>query len=158
MVDLTDEQVGRILDALDRTGQSHRTIIVFMSDHGEMLGDHGICLKGPHFYEPAEHVALIVAWPGMIKPERRGRALVELVDLAPTLIDAVGLEGKNGHKLVVVHGMEAGEMYDLKQDPSETHNRWDDAEYRPVKLEMLKRLCDRMAWTSDPLPVRHTPW
>ena len=57
------------------------------------------------------------------------------------------------YKLVAVHGLEAGELYDLEQDPDETHNRW-DVEYREVKVSMLSRLCGRMAWTVDPLPVR----
>jgi len=91
MVDLVDAQVGRMIDALRRTGQLENTIIVFMSDHGEMLGDHGIYLKGPHFYEPAIHVPLIIAWPGQIQGQRVSQALVELTDLAPTLLEAVGL-------------------------------------------------------------------
>ena len=48
---LIDDQVGRILDALEQTGQADNTLVVFMSDHGEMLGDHGIYFKGPHFYD-----------------------------------------------------------------------------------------------------------
>src|SRR5262249_44398757 len=60
-----------------------------------MLGDHGIYLKGPHFYEPAVHVPLLVSLPRSTARERspvpRSQALVELVDLAPTLLDAVGL-------------------------------------------------------------------
>ena len=51
MIDLLDHQIGRILDALEKSGQMKNTIVVFMSDHGEMLGDHGVYLKGPHFYE-----------------------------------------------------------------------------------------------------------
>src|SRR3546814_6939073 len=58
-----------------------------MSDHGEMLGDHGIYLKGPYFYEPAVRVPLIVSWPGTIAGGRSVPEMVELVDLAPTLLD-----------------------------------------------------------------------
>jgi arylsulfatase len=90
MCDLIDVQVGRMLDELDRTGQRENTIVVFMSDHGEMLGDHGIYLKGPYFYEPAVRVPLVISWPGRIAP-RRSPALVELADIAQTLLDAAGL-------------------------------------------------------------------
>jgi len=62
------------------------------------------------------------------------------------------------HKLVVAHGLGTGELYDLQEDPSETHNCWDDSDYRAVKTNMMQRLCDRMAWTVDPLPLRETPW
>jgi len=96
MCDLIDEGVGRLLEALDATGQAEDTLVVFMSDHGELLGDHGMYLKGPHFYEPAVRVPLIAAWPGRIPAGRTSRALVELVDLAPTLLDAARLPGHAG--------------------------------------------------------------
>lgn len=100
MVDLIDTQVGRILAALERTSQSESTLVIFTSDHGEMLGDHGIYLKGPFFYEPAVRVPLVVSWPGEIVGARRTDALVEAVDIAPTLLDAAGLRrapGMQGH-------------------------------------------------------------
>lgn len=203
MVDLIDEQVGRMLDALDRTGQRENTLVLFMSDHGEMLGDHGLYQKGPFFYEPAVRVPLVFSRPGAIPSGRRSRAMVELVDLAPTLLDAAGLpryEGMQGrsfwtiltgqaedgdrhrddvyceyynsmpehkdplayatmirtgrHKLVVAHGAEPGELYDLEADPAETHNLWNDPSALSLKADLLKRLSDRMAWTVDPLPRR----
>ncbi|HEX9997050.1 MAG TPA: sulfatase-like hydrolase/transferase [Abditibacterium sp.] len=101
MCDLIDVQVGRLMDALEKSGQLENTIVIFQSDHGEMLGDHGIYLKGPHFYEAATRVPLIISWPGHIKTQRTS-ALVELVDIAPTLLDAVGLrvdEGMQGRSL-----------------------------------------------------------
>ncbi|MBB4689176.1 sulfatase family protein [Amycolatopsis jiangsuensis] len=102
MCDLIDVQVGRMLDALDRTGQRENTIVVFSTDHGEMLGDHGIYLKGPYFYEEAVRVPLIISCPGRVRAGQRESALVELVDLAPTLLDAAGLprtEGMQGQSL-----------------------------------------------------------
>ena len=71
-----------------------------MSDHGEMLGDHGIYLKGAHFYEPAVHVPLILSQPGTLEPQKISD-LIELVDLAPTFLDATkqppepGMQGHN---------------------------------------------------------------
>ena len=96
MVDLVDAQVGRMLEALERTGQLEDTIVAFTSDHGEMLGDHGIYLKGPFFYEPAIRVPFIVSWPGGIAGGRRSEALVEGVDIAPTLLEAAGLPRSPG--------------------------------------------------------------
>src|SRR4051794_35407050 len=91
MCDLIDVQVGRLLDMLERSGQRENTLVVFMSDHGEMLGDHGFYLKGPFFYEPAVRVPLLISWPGVVRDALRTSALVEMVDLAPTLLEAVGL-------------------------------------------------------------------
>ena len=95
MCDLVDRQVARILAALDASGQRDNTLVIFMSDHGEMLGDHGIYLKGPFFYDPAVRVPLIISWPGHIVPARHTE-LVELVDLAPTLLEAAGLPSHPG--------------------------------------------------------------
>ena len=103
MCDLVDVQVGRILAALDESGQRDNTLVIFMSDHGEMLGDHGIYLKGPYFYEQAVHVPLIMRWPGQLAAGRRVSSLTELVDLAPTLLDAAGLPlhaGMQGRSLM----------------------------------------------------------
>lgn len=96
MIDHIDLQVGRLIDFLEETNQLDNTIIIFHSDHGEMLGDHGIYLKGPYFYECGVHVPLIISWPGVIEGGRRSKALVELVDIAPTLMEAVGLEVYKG--------------------------------------------------------------
>jgi arylsulfatase len=102
MVDLIDEQVGRLLKLLQENGQLENTLVIMMTDHGEMLGDHGIYLKGPYFYEPAIHLPLIISWPGVIETGRRDSTMVELVDIAPTLLEATGLPfypGMQGHSL-----------------------------------------------------------
>jgi len=87
MVDVIDRQIGRLLDCLEKTGQRDNTYIIFTSDHGEMLGDHGIYLKGPFFYEPAIKVPLLISGPNLRNDGSRSKALVELVDLAPSILD-----------------------------------------------------------------------
>jgi arylsulfatase A-like enzyme len=64
----------------------------------------------------------------------------------------------DGYKLVAMHRLDGGELYDLRKDPSETHNRWYDPAYQPVRLALLERLCERIALTADPLPARQAPW
>lgn len=91
MIELVDVQLGRIVDALAATGQLENTLIVFHSDHGELLGDHGLLYKGCRFFEGLVHVPLIVSWPGRVRAGIESPALVELVDLAPTLLEAAGL-------------------------------------------------------------------
>ena len=88
-IELIDDQVGRLLNELDATGQRENTLIIYMSDHGEMLGDHGLRLKGCRFYEGAVHVPLVISWPGRVRQGLRSDALVELADLVPTLLDAL---------------------------------------------------------------------
>ncbi len=91
MIELVDQQLGRILDALAATGQLDNTLVVFHSDHGELLGDHGLLYKGCRFFEGLVHVPLIVSWPGRVRGGVVSDALVELVDLAPTLLEAAAL-------------------------------------------------------------------
>jgi arylsulfatase A-like enzyme len=91
MIELIDDQVGRILRALEETRQRENTLVIFMSDHGEMLGDHGIYWKGPYLYDCMIRVPLILSWTGHFQAGLRSEALVELVDLVPTLLDAAGM-------------------------------------------------------------------
>lgn len=84
---LIDDQVGRLLRYLDENNLREDTIVIFMSDHGEMLGDHGLYWKGAYFYEALTHIPLIMSCPGTIKEGQKCTGLVELVDLAPTICE-----------------------------------------------------------------------
>ena len=90
MLELIDDQVGRMLDALRDSGQADDTLVLFTSDHGEMLGDHGLIQKGCRFYEGLVRVPLMLAWPDTIRRGLVSDSLVELTDLAPTLLQAAG--------------------------------------------------------------------
>jgi hypothetical protein len=58
------------------------------------------------------------------------------------------------HKLVVYHGEETGELYDLAEDPGEFKNLWDAADHRDLKLDLMKRCFDRSVFCMDPIPAR----
>lgn len=90
MIKLIDDQVGRIVRALEALDLRRNTVIIFTSDHGETLGDHGLILKGCRFYEGLVRVPLIWSWPERFQTDLRSNALVELTDIAPTLLDLVG--------------------------------------------------------------------
>jgi arylsulfatase A-like enzyme len=92
MIKLIDDQLARILQCLDDTGQRENTVVIYTTDHGETLGDHGLIEKGCRFYEGLVHVPLIVSWPGMFREGLRSDALVELQDQAPTLLELAGID------------------------------------------------------------------
>ena len=90
MISLIDHTVGRIVETLAETGQAENTIVIFTSDHGDMLGDHGLYLKGPAFYEGVMRIGLIVTGPGI----PAGKVVadpVSTLDLAPTFHELAGL-------------------------------------------------------------------
>ena len=105
MIEQVDEQFGRIVDALDQSGQRENTVIVFMSDHGESLGDHGLTQKGCRFFDGLSRVPLIWSWPGHFQSGMQSDALVELTDVAPTLLQLAGLpipRGMQGRSLLPI--------------------------------------------------------
>jgi arylsulfatase A-like enzyme len=92
MVTLIDDEVKRILDRLEVLGLSEDTIVIFTSDHGEMLGDHQLLLKGPMLYDCAVRVPLILRWPGQLPAGERRPELVQWIDLTSTFLDVAGVD------------------------------------------------------------------
>ena len=92
MISFMDQQIGRILDALDRTGQADNTLIVFTTDHGHFLGQHGLIAKGAFHFEDLLKLPFIVRFPERVPANRSNQSLQSLVDLAPTFLSAAGIE------------------------------------------------------------------
>jgi arylsulfatase A-like enzyme len=89
-VRLLDDQIGRVLDALEATGRASNTMVVFTSDHGDMAGGHGMLWKSTTaFYEEVVRVPLIFSYPGRIRPGRTEMA-ADHADLMPTLLELSG--------------------------------------------------------------------
>lgn len=86
MVSLLDRHVGRVLDTLDSLDLSDDTVVVFISDHGDMMGDHGLLNKGPFHFEGLLRVPMIWRWPGHFPPQAT-TSLGSLLDLPPTILD-----------------------------------------------------------------------
>ncbi|MBN1557414.1 MAG: sulfatase-like hydrolase/transferase [Lentisphaerae bacterium] len=177
-----DHEHGRVLDALEREGLKDNTLVIFVSDHGDMMGDHGLLVKGAYFYDPCTRVPLLMRWPARLPAGARPRAVVQPHDLAATVLAAAGapfeqidawmpaardllplargavsavhdyavclyrntsIDSKRRYpdpplhaamirderwKLNVYHAAEGdqGELFDMRADPLERSNLWDD--------------------------------
>ena len=98
MIAQIDDQLARLLRHLEETGELENTVVVFTSDHGETLGDHGLLLKGCRFYEGLVRVPLIFSWPGRVSDGIRIDQPTELLDLSATLLEIAGAEIPDYHQ------------------------------------------------------------
>jgi choline-sulfatase len=89
MVEFDDELIGRLLSVLDKLELSDNTIIIYVSDHGEMAGEHGMWWK-MSFYEGSAGIPMIIAGPGIDRAGTREKMPVSVIDLAPTLAEMGG--------------------------------------------------------------------
>ncbi|MDD5708426.1 MAG: sulfatase-like hydrolase/transferase, partial [Kiritimatiellae bacterium] len=183
------DQIGRILDALDACGQANNPMVVFTSDHGDMLGAHRMWIKSWMPYEEVYRMPLVIRVPGA-KPGVCDR-LVQTHDIPHTFLDLLGLsplpyaDGRSLRPLLqnpksrdwddtimcvgygceffvtqrllitanhkyVFNGFDQDELYDLKNDPGEMHNRINDAAYSVIRSELRGKLYDLMNRFGDP--------
>jgi arylsulfatase A-like enzyme len=198
MIKLLDEGIGELLDELERLGLASDTIVVFTSDHGDMMGDHGLLLKGGLHYEGCTRVPLTVSIPGREGADRH--ALVSSLDLAPTILELAGCalhRGMQGRslmplldspdvrlrdallieedepwdllgvgrplrmrtllderfRLTLYEGLETHELYDRRDDPNETRNRWADPGAAALRSEAVERIALALADAADRAPA-----
>lgn len=136
----TDAMIGRVLDELDRLGLSDRTVVVLWGDHGWHLGDHGLWCKHTNF-EKATRAPLIVSAPGQKAAGRRSQALVEFVDIYPTLVELCGLP--------MPEGLEGTSMAPLLDNP--------DRSWKTAAFSQYPR-AGAMGYTMRTDRYRYTEW
>lgn len=91
LIEMIDDQVGRVMDTLENTGMDKNTVVMFLADHGECLGDHGMWGKGPYHYDGVIRVPFIVHWPKRFTPSRVHSGPVSFTDIAPTILELAGV-------------------------------------------------------------------
>ncbi|MBT1710091.1 sulfatase [Fulvivirgaceae bacterium PWU5] len=190
-----DDNIGRVLAYLDDKGLSENTIVVYMSDQGVYLGEHGLYDKR-FMYEESFRTPMLIRYPKGIPQRRQIDDYALNLDVAPTLLDLAGItvpgdmqgvsmktllqkgKDKNWRKSVYYHYYEksfgatahygirteryklmyfydpvqAWELYDLKKDPHEMHNVYNDAAYAATVKELQQQLKVLQAQYKDPVP------
>ncbi|MCH8236212.1 MAG: sulfatase-like hydrolase/transferase, partial [Chloroflexi bacterium] len=115
MIDQLDDRIGRLMDTLEAEGLAENTVIIHTSDHGEMLGEHGLWRK-MCFYEQSARVPLQISWPGRLPEGQRIGGVTSNVDVTATILDLAGVSpaewNLDGDSLLpLMHG-EAAEWKD----------------------------------------------
>ncbi len=141
MISFMDEQIGRILDHLDALGMTENTLVVFSTDHGHFLGQHGLIAKGAFHYEDQIRLPFLVRYPNAVPAGRTSIAIQSLVDLAPTFLDVAGLDIPGRMQGVTQLGVWTG--------VAETARSWAMVENRhqPTKLHLKTYVEDRWKMT-----------
>jgi arylsulfatase A-like enzyme len=196
MISLIDHNVGRILIELNDLGLADNTLVIFTSDHGDWLGDHGLVLKGPMMYDGLLRVGLIMRGPGIAAGRVIGEP-VSTLDLCSTIVDFAGtvpdgpsdsvslrplLQGDAGrdfaynewdlragrvgvamdlrtvrtgrYRMTQELKSQAGELYDLQEDPHEMVDRYGDPAYAAVQRELADMIASSRGGQPGPqLPV-----
>jgi arylsulfatase A-like enzyme len=87
MISCVDAHLGRVLDALEASPFARDTVVVFLCDHGDLMGDHWLINKGPFHFEGMVRAPFLWRWPGVFAQNLETPALASLLDFAPTILD-----------------------------------------------------------------------
>ncbi|MCP4640324.1 MAG: sulfatase-like hydrolase/transferase, partial [bacterium] len=180
MISLMDREIGRILNALDRLGIADNTLVVFTTDHGHFLGQHGLIAKGAFHYEDMVKIPMLARMPGTLPAGVVSSALQSNIDFPSTALRAADIDVpgimqgadqwdtwcgaedaardhiivENRHeptrlhartyaderyKLTLYRHTDQGELFDLREDPCEVNNLWDDPASVPLKGRVLHK-------------------
>jgi len=187
-----DRNIGRTLDYLDRNRLTENTIVIYLSDQGFYMGEHGWFDKR-FMYEESFRTPMVMRYPGHVKPASTSNQLVLNLDIAPTILEAAGVTvptdmqgtsiwpllkqgNKEGRKALYYHYYENGEhsvsphfgistgtfklirfykrvnsweLYDLKNDPSEMKNLYNNPKYKNKIVSLKKTLLKNMERYED---------
>lgn len=115
-----DEGIGKILDYLDETGEAENTLVIYSSDQGFYLGEHGWYDKR-WMFEESFRMPFLVRWPGVIPAGSRPEAMIQNIDYAPTFLDVAGAE--------IPEEMQGRTLVPVFENPEEVPSDWRDAVY-----------------------------
>lgn len=139
MIEMIDDGVGRVMRALAENGFADETYVLFTSDHGELLGTHGLLHKGPPPYRQLTEVSMLLQGPDVAEG-RTVDALTNHVDLVPTFLDLAGcpVDGRS---------FDGQSLVPLLQDETQALRRFDFGEYHPTaKPELYNQTVRTAQW------------
>ena len=194
MITMIDDAIGRVLQQLSASGHADNTIVVFTSDHGDYMGDHGLMLKLLLHYQGLIRVPFV--WFDPSKPANSSidNGLSSSIDISSTILNRAGVQAYNGiqgrdllnsappntiiveedsqremigfdkpqrirtvvtdnYRMSLRQGESWGELYDLRNDPHELVNRFDDPEMHAIRHCLTEKMLQRMIELQDTSPL-----
>jgi choline-sulfatase len=164
-VHAVDRNVGRLLDALDRLDLAKNTIVFFTSDHGYMIGHHGLLHKGnavwlvegkqgsrPNMFDDAIRVPLLVRWPNVVKPGTVITRVVSNLDIFPTVLEATGIGVPPNLK---IEGRSVVPFLTGKADADALKPPWNDTLFGQYDMKHSQRARMRMLRSTEWKLIRH---
>ena len=155
-----DRNLGRLLAKLDQWELSERTVVIFTSDHGYMIGQHGLWHKGnaawltegkkgfrPNMFDDAIRVPLLVCWPGVVAPGTVIDRVVSNLDVFPTILEIAGLRSPSN---LAIRGKSLVPLLRGKSSSS-----WDDTLFGQYDMHHYQIARMRMVRTPEWKLVRH---
>lgn len=115
-----DENIGRMLDYLEEAGLAENTIVIYSSDQGFYLGEHGWYDKR-WIFEESLSMPFLIRWPGVVKPGTRSKAIIQNIDYAPTLLEAAGA--------AIPEDIQGRSLVPVLRNEGRTPDAWRDAVY-----------------------------
>jgi len=125
MVSQMDHHVGRIIDYLEKAGLLDNTLVVFTSDHGDYMGNHGLWWKGLPAFEDIHKVPFIVSHPQCKGPGKKSDAIQSIVDLGATFLEAAGID--------IPVGIQGVSQLNSWLDAAACSRKWAMVEFRPTE-------------------------
>ena len=149
-INMIDDQVGKLLDSLEHSGITENTVVLFTSDHGELLGDHGLLHKGPPPFRQLTEVPCLMQGPG-VPAERIVDSMTNHIDLAPTLLELAEIQ-------VSDHIFDGHSMVPLFDQDALALREYDFGEYHPTsRLDLYNQTVRTDRWRLTLYP-EHPNW
>jgi uncharacterized sulfatase len=132
MISLMDYHIGRIIDELEKKGILDETIIIFTSDHGDYMGNHGLWWKGLPAYDDALRIPMIVSHPQCRTKGEHSSAFQSNIDIAAVILAEAGVDNE-----ALIQGIDQRESW---KDSSEVSREWALIEFRPTESEFMQKV------------------
>ncbi|MHA1525974.1 MAG: sulfatase family protein [Promethearchaeota archaeon] len=208
VLSLIDHSVGQILGALNSLGLEKNTMVIFTSDHADLMGDHGMLFKGPAHYQGLVKVPFIWKVPGLTKAGVISDSLVSSIDIPSTILNLLNIKEKfqppgmqgiditpilkdpsvkvrdhciieededarkttkqeqykdirvrtmitEDYRITIYQGYgNTGDLYDLKKDPNELANLWNDNNYKEIRDNLIYKMFQEILNLQDRFPKK----